>query len=78
MGYFKCHFICKSMMCFVAMLCMMCTLTVLVHLIISYSMTLICFFASYVTQSYMFKSASAFNRDISSWDTSSVTDFVSQ
>jgi surface protein len=35
-------------------------------------------FALSITQSNMFRSASAFNGDISEWETSSVTDFVRQ
>jgi surface protein len=35
-------------------------------------------FALSITQSQMFRGASAFNGDISAWDTSSVTYFVSQ
>jgi surface protein len=77
-GYFQCRLFCKSVMCFVAMLCMMCILMVLVHLIISYTMTLIYFVVLYITQSSMFSGASAFNRDISAWDTSNAAYFVSQ
>jgi surface protein len=53
-------------------------ITCKLNLMISHTMTLICFFASYVIQSGMFRGASAFNSDISAWDTSSATDFVSQ
>jgi surface protein len=60
------------------MLCMMCTLKGLVHLIYRYSVTLIYFVALLITQSYMFRSANSFNGDLSAWDTSSVTDVVSQ
>jgi surface protein len=77
-GYFQCHSFGKTMMCFVAMFCMMCVLMVLVHLIISYYMTLIYFVVLYITQSSMFRGASAFNGNITAWDTSSVTSFVSQ
>jgi surface protein len=78
MGYFQCHFICKSMTLFIDMLCMMCILKGLVHLICYYSMTLTYFVASYITQNDMFTEASSFNGDISGWDTSKVTGFVSQ
>jgi surface protein len=40
-------------------------------------MTLIYFVALYITQYAMFYEASAFDQDISEWDTSSGTDFVS-
>jgi surface protein len=61
------------------MLCMMCILKGLVHLICCYFVTLICYFAaSYITQAGMFLQASYFNGDISKWDTSSATSFVSQ
>jgi surface protein len=40
--------------------------------------SLIHFVVLYITQGGMFAYASAFNGDISDWDTSSVTDFVSQ
>jgi surface protein len=78
MGYFKCHNFRKSMMCFVAMLCVMCVLMVLKHVICGYFMTLIYFVASFITKNQMFSGASAFNGDISAWDTSSATSFVSQ
>jgi surface protein len=77
-GYFQWRKFCKSMSLFIDMLCMMCILKGLVHLICCYSMILIYFVASYITQDGMFSQASSFNRDISGWDTSKVTDFVSQ
>jgi surface protein len=77
-GYFQCHYIGKTMISFVTMFCLMCVLTVLVHSIISYSIILIYFVISYIIQSGMFRGASAFNGNITAWDTSSVTSFVSQ
>jgi surface protein len=50
----------------------------MIHLICCYSMILIYFVASYITQENMFNEASAFNQDLSNWDTSKVTNFVSQ
>jgi surface protein len=62
----------------IGMLCMMCTLNGLVHLITRYSMILIYLVLSLNTQTRMFQYAHAFNQDISKWDTSSATDFVSE
>jgi surface protein len=56
----------------------MSTLEQSIHLICWYSMTLIHLVVLYITQLAMFSRSIAFNKDISDWDTSNATDFVSQ